>query len=80
VTRVTVPEVTNITPLAVTSVTDPRWDQEQSPPNEEGIVRTRGGEEMAEKKVSPKKSSKKASGKAATRVTKKTSLRRRRRR
>jgi hypothetical protein len=39
----------------------------------------RGVSEVAEKKVSPRKSSSKSKGKAATRVTKKTSLRRKRR-
>jgi hypothetical protein len=43
------------------------------------LGQSKGGEEVAEKKVSPKKSSAKKTGKAATRVTKKTSLRRKRR-
>jgi hypothetical protein len=85
VTFVTGSGVTNVTSPPVTPVTDLRG------PMGGHFVATiagahratagrRGVTGMAEKKVSPKKSGAKSSRKAATRVTKKTSLRRRRRR
>lgn len=79
-TGVTVLAVTNVTAEGVTAITDTAPIRGSSLPQRSNGP-DEGGDRVAEKKISPKKSGAKSSTKkAATRVTKKTSLRRRRKR
>jgi hypothetical protein len=71
--------VTVVTSLRVTVVTDTVATNGHRWPDEGPSGRSKGVTGMAEKKISPKKA-KSSTKKAATRVTKKTSLRRRRKR
>jgi hypothetical protein len=81
VTGVTDVPVTNVTEHRVTPITDTAPPRGASFAAMHPTGRTKGVTGVAEKKISPKKSGAKSSAKkAATRVTKKTSLRRRRKR
>jgi hypothetical protein len=80
VTGVTEIRVTNVTADGVTRITDTTPARGASFGAKDPTGRTKGVTRMAEKKISPKKSGKSSAKKAATRVTKKTSLRRRRKR